>query len=105
MPGRLALAGFRWHSHGCIGENTRDRLILRELATIRMQQDRQDVLQFGDFRLDIGERRLLRNDETVPLPPKVFDLLVVLVQNHGRLMEKEDLIHKLWPGTFVEDSN
>lgn len=70
-----------------------------------MQPHRQDVLQFADFRLDIGERRLLRNDEAIPLPPKVFDLLVVLVQNHGRLMEKEDLIQKLWPGTFVEDSN
>src|ERR1051326_7143180 len=70
-----------------------------------VMQNSRGLLQCEGYRLDVGERRLLKNDQPVALPPKVFDLLTILVQNHGRLMEKDDLMHKLWPGTFVEESN
>ena len=46
------------------------------------------IYQFGPFRLDPAERLLLRDGQPVPLTPKAFDLLVFLVEHHGRLVEK-----------------
>ena len=56
---------------------------------------------FGDFCLHISERALLRRGQPVSLTPKVFDALVLLVQNAGRLVEKDEFMRRLWPGTFV----
>jgi Tol biopolymer transport system component/DNA-binding winged helix-turn-helix (wHTH) protein len=56
---------------------------------------------FGEFRLDVAERRLLRSGVEVPLAPKVFDTLVLLVENAGHLLEKDELMKRLWPDTFV----
>ena len=61
--------------------------------------------QFGPFRLDPAERRLVRDGTPVPLTPKAFDLLVLLVENGGHLMKKSDLLEALWPGVFVEEVN
>jgi Tol biopolymer transport system component/DNA-binding winged helix-turn-helix (wHTH) protein len=61
--------------------------------------------EFGPFRLDPSERRLLREGEQVPLSPKVFDLLLVLVRRHGAILEKEDLLSAVWPDTIVEENN
>ncbi|HET9467438.1 MAG TPA: winged helix-turn-helix domain-containing protein [Vicinamibacterales bacterium] len=61
--------------------------------------------QFGPFRLDPAERRLVRDGTPVPLTPKAFDLLVLLVENAGHLMKKSDLLEALWPGVFVEEVN
>jgi len=61
--------------------------------------------EFGQFRLDEGERLLLRDGQPVPLAPKVFDTLLALVKDRGHLIEKEALMKELWPDTFVEDSN
>lgn len=58
---------------------------------------------FGPFRLDAAERLLLRGDRPVPLTPKVFDLLVILVSHHGHLVEKDALQTALWPDSFVEE--
>jgi TolB-like protein/DNA-binding winged helix-turn-helix (wHTH) protein/tetratricopeptide (TPR) repeat protein len=63
------------------------------------------VFEFGLFRLIPAERLLLREDVPVRLPPKAFDALVLLVENAGHLLEKEELLKKVWPGTFVEESN
>jgi TolB-like protein/DNA-binding winged helix-turn-helix (wHTH) protein/tetratricopeptide (TPR) repeat protein len=63
------------------------------------------VFEFGLFRLNPAERLLLREQVPVRLPPKAFDALVVLVENPGHLLEKEELLKKVWPGTFVEESN
>ena len=60
---------------------------------------------FGPFVLNPGERLLLRDGRVVPLTPKAFDLLALLVANAGHLLSKEELIEKLWPGTFVEEAN
>src|SRR5262252_6728091 len=62
-----------------------------------------EVFQFGDFTLDVGERRLLQGAEIVRLPPKSFDVLVALVHEQGRLVTKRDLLTRVWPGTFVEE--
>ena len=60
--------------------------------------------EFGPFRLDVAERRLLRDGMPMSLAPKVFDTLVALVDNSGRLLSKTDLMNGLWPDTFVEEA-
>ncbi|HSP13559.1 MAG TPA: winged helix-turn-helix domain-containing protein [Thermoanaerobaculia bacterium] len=61
--------------------------------------------EFAAFRLEPAERRLLRGGEPVALTPKCFDLLVVLVENSGRLLEKSELLARVWPGQFVEEGS
>ena len=63
----------------------------------------QPTFEFNDFRLETAERRLLRGGSPIALAPKVFDTLVVLVENSGRLMSKDELMQRLWPETFVEE--
>jgi DNA-binding winged helix-turn-helix (wHTH) protein/tetratricopeptide (TPR) repeat protein len=70
-----------------------------------MSAPSQDVYEFGDFRLDAGKRLLLRRGEPVPLTPKVFDTLLHLVQHHGKVIAKDDLMHAVWPDTAVEENN
>ena len=70
-----------------------------------MKEKEAKIYEFGPFRLDVAEQRLLRGGEEVLLTPKVFDLLVVLAQNRGRLMGKEELLKALWPDSFVEEAN
>ncbi len=48
---------------------------------------------------------LVRNDEPVALTPKVFDMLLILVEQHGRIVGKDELMHRLWPDSFVEEAN
>src|SRR5262249_44952344 len=52
-----------------------------------------------------ADRSLFRRDEPVLLPPKAYDLLVALVENAGHLVTKEDLLARVWPGTYVEEAN
>ena len=59
--------------------------------------------QFGDFRLIPGEGLLLRQDEPVPLSIKAFSTLVLLVERHGHLVSKSDLLDTIWDGSFVEE--
>ena len=63
------------------------------------------MYEFGLFRLDPQKRVLLRSSEPVPLTPKAFDTLLVLVQNSERVVSKDDLMKKVWPDSFVEESN
>jgi DNA-binding winged helix-turn-helix (wHTH) protein/tetratricopeptide (TPR) repeat protein len=67
--------------------------------------DQAQAYVFGPFRLVPGERVLRRGDRTLPLPPKAFETLLLLVRNPGHLMLKDDLMKMLWPDTFVEDVN
>ena len=61
--------------------------------------------EFGSFRLEPAERRLLKQGKPVALAPKVFDTLLVLVENRGHLLEKSDLMTRLWPDAVVEEVN
>jgi TolB-like protein/DNA-binding winged helix-turn-helix (wHTH) protein len=63
------------------------------------------VFEFGCFRMNPAERLLLREQVPVQLPPKAFDALVVMVENHGRLLGKDELLRTVWPDAFVEESN
>src|SRR2546430_6045971 len=61
--------------------------------------------EFGPFRLDASERVLLRNGEVLPLTAKAFHTLLVLVENSGHIVERDELMQKVWPDTFVEEGN
>jgi WD40 repeat protein/DNA-binding winged helix-turn-helix (wHTH) protein len=70
-----------------------------------MPEGKHQLYEFGGFQLDPVRYTLLRQGEPVALAPKVFDTLVLLVENRGRVLEKEELIQALWPETFVEEGN
>src|SRR6478735_9883164 len=61
--------------------------------------------EFGPFLLDPAGRVLTRDRQVVPLAPKTFDLLVLFLQHPGRAYSKQELMHALWPDTFVEEAN
>jgi TolB-like protein/DNA-binding winged helix-turn-helix (wHTH) protein/Flp pilus assembly protein TadD len=58
---------------------------------------------FGDFRLDAGQRALFRKDDLVSLTPKALETLLFLVERHGRIVDKKELMEAIWPDTFVEE--
>ncbi|HST09065.1 MAG TPA: winged helix-turn-helix domain-containing protein, partial [Terriglobales bacterium] len=64
-----------------------------------------DCLRFGPYQLDVAERLLLWRGKPVRLTPKVFETLLVLVQNAGHLVQREVLIQSVWKDTIVEDGN
>ena len=70
-----------------------------------MPLDPQPLYEFGPFLVDPARSRVLRQGTPVPLPPKAFDLLVVLVRSPHRVNSKAELMAALWPDTFVEDAN
>ncbi|HSE21009.1 MAG TPA: winged helix-turn-helix domain-containing protein [Pyrinomonadaceae bacterium] len=61
--------------------------------------------EFGPFRVDARKRLLLRDGNPVRLPAKAFEILLVLLQSHGRLVEKDDLMRRVWPDAVVEENN
>lgn len=61
--------------------------------------------EFGEFVLDGREKVLFRAGTPVPITPKIFDLLLILVQNQGHIVEKSTLMNEVWAGSFVEESN
>jgi DNA-binding winged helix-turn-helix (wHTH) protein/TolB-like protein/Flp pilus assembly protein TadD len=70
-----------------------------------MAEQRMHFYEFGRFRLDARERLLLRDRDHVPLTPKVFEILLALIEQSGHVVEKDDLMKRVWPDTFVEEGN
>ena len=70
-----------------------------------MDRQSHPLYEFGPFRLDPAEHLLLRDGHPVSLTSKVFDILKVLVENSGHLLEKEELMQAVWPDSFVEEGN
>ncbi|MCM3902784.1 MAG: winged helix-turn-helix domain-containing protein [Pyrinomonadaceae bacterium] len=70
-----------------------------------MAEQKNHFYEFGRFRLDARERVLLRDRDLVPLTPKVFEILLALVEQSGHVVEKDDLMKRVWPDTFVEEGN
>ena len=70
-----------------------------------MSKTPQTLYEFGPFRLDPAEGRLLRDGDPVPLTPKAFDMLLALVEQSGHVLAKEELMGRLWPDSFVEEAN
>jgi Tol biopolymer transport system component/DNA-binding winged helix-turn-helix (wHTH) protein len=67
--------------------------------------DRTVVYEFGEFRLDPVARAFTRQGQPIALAPKSFDLLMLLVERRGRVLERGELIRELWPDTIVEEAN
>jgi len=65
----------------------------------------RQLFQFGPFVLDPGERLLLHGAARMELPPRAFDTLLTLVENSGRLLEKDQLMRTVWGDTVVEENN
>src|SRR5262252_4484377 len=117
----MSLTGFSLFSAHCAADLTPDaaaKSYERPKETLRnfmrisgrihgaaMSLQTKHIYEFGPFRLDEAEHLLLRDGNAVPLTPKAFDLLLTLVEGHGHLLEKEELLKKVWPDTFVEEAN
>lgn len=70
-----------------------------------MGDPQSHIYEFDDFRLDAGERVLLRRGERIALTPRVLDTLLYLVRHHGRVLEKNELMSEIWPDAIVEENN
>jgi TolB-like protein/DNA-binding winged helix-turn-helix (wHTH) protein/tetratricopeptide (TPR) repeat protein len=70
-----------------------------------MSQQPQDLLHFDVYTIDVGQRVLLSRGTPVPLSPKVFDTLLALAEEAERVLEKDYLLQKVWPDTFVEEGS
>src|SRR6266576_3115207 len=65
----------------------------------------REFYEFEPFTIDASRRLLLSGGKPVPLKPKVFDTLLVLVENSGRVVEKDELMQLIWPDVVVEENN
>jgi len=63
------------------------------------------IYKFGPFQLDLEQQKLWKDEEPVSLPPKVFETLVVLLERHGMVISKKEMIDLLWPDRYVEEAN
>ena len=70
-----------------------------------MKKQNRQIYRFDNFQLDAGNRQLRRDDAPLSLPPKAFDLLLALIENNGRLVEKDVLFTSVWHDQIVEESN
>src|SRR6266513_910566 len=70
-----------------------------------MSQTLRHLYEFGPFCLDATERLLLREKHHIPLTPKAFETLLVLVEHGGHVIDKDQLMKKVWPDTYVEEVN
>lgn len=67
--------------------------------------ERKHFYEFGSFQLDPAERLLLHEGKPVPLSPKAFETLLLLVENSGHLLKKDEIMQRVWPDAFVEEVN
>nr|MBA3694915.1 winged helix-turn-helix domain-containing protein [Acidobacteriota bacterium] len=71
-----------------------------------MNEPQTQIYEFGGFRVDAAKRLLMqRSGETVPLKPKVFETLLYLIQNSGKVLDKDELLNAIWTDTIVEENN
>ncbi len=70
-----------------------------------MKVRRDEEYEFGSYRLNVKNYKLWRGAEEIKLRPKLFSLLVIFIEHHGQILEKQELIRSLWPDSVVEDNN
>jgi DNA-binding winged helix-turn-helix (wHTH) protein/TolB-like protein/Flp pilus assembly protein TadD len=71
-----------------------------------MNEPKTSIYEFAEFHLDAAKRLLMRSDgEAIPLTPKVFDTLLYLIEHHGVVLDKDELMQAIWPHTVVEENN
>jgi len=69
-----------------------------------MKDDSNCIYEFGPFSVLFDERRLLFDGKQIPLTPKAFDTLLILIQHSGQVLEKKEIMDQIWPDTFVEEA-
>lgn len=69
-----------------------------------MKDDSNCIYEFGPFSVLLDERRLLFDGKQIPLTPKAFDTLLMLVRHSGQVLEKKEIMDQIWPDTFVEEA-
>ena len=70
-----------------------------------MTNEKVLIYEFGEFRLDLAQRTLMRQGKQITITPKAYELLLFLVRNRDRVPEKDELMKAVWPQSFVEESN
>jgi pimeloyl-ACP methyl ester carboxylesterase/DNA-binding winged helix-turn-helix (wHTH) protein len=70
-----------------------------------MKEGRGDIYEFGRFSVDAAERLLFDGQTTIPLAPKAFDTLLLLIENGGHVLSKEEIMESVWADSFVEENN
>src|SRR4029453_18688916 len=70
-----------------------------------MSETQMPIYEFGPFRVDALRRILLREDNQVRLPAKAFEILLVLLEEKGSRVEKDELMQRVWPDAVVEENN
>jgi Tol biopolymer transport system component/DNA-binding winged helix-turn-helix (wHTH) protein len=70
-----------------------------------MSKKNKRIFEFGPFTIDTVNRQLMREDRVVPLKTKSVDTLLLLIENRGDVVEKDELMQALWPDSFVEEAN
>src|SRR5271169_1821732 len=73
--------------------------------TMSEHQRTEELYEFGPFRVDPGRETLRKAGVAVPLTPKTFQILLVLVRHGQEIVTKDDLMKSVWPDTFVEEAN
>src|SRR5687767_1931399 len=69
-----------------------------------MKEDSNCIYEFGPFKVLQDERQLLLDGNQVPLTPKAFDTLLILIQHSEQVLEKKEIMDQIWPDTFVEEA-
>ena len=70
-----------------------------------LDNSRRELYEFGPFRVDAAREAVMRNGQPVPLTPKAFQILLVLVRRGGEVATKDEIMQAVWPDTFVEETN
>src|SRR5262249_52869484 len=70
-----------------------------------MKRDTWPIYKFDPFLLNVRERKLTSNGEEIPLTPKVFDTLLVLIENGGHIVTKREMFEQIWSGIYVEEAS
>ena len=70
-----------------------------------LDNSRRELYEFGPFRVDAAREAVMRNGQPVPLTPKAFQILLVLVRRGGEVATKDEIMTAVWPDTFVEETN
>jgi len=70
-----------------------------------MSSPTSELYEFGPYLLDVRRRAFTRDEQVMPLAPKTFELLLLMLRNPGRAFSKQELMTALWPDTFVEEAN
>ena len=81
------------------------QFFLKKISRMKKTSEVVHFYEFGEFRLDCASRTLWRDSELIPLPPKVFDTLCVLVEKQGKIVSKQEIIDLVWADSFVEEGN